>query len=69
MLTKLDIIIPVKNKQDQGSKAPSTSPFSQIKIEPPMYSKHFVSIPRVLELVWSYKSANTELLKSYTQAY
>ena len=55
------LVFEVMNKHDQGSKAPSTSPFSQLKIEPPMYSKQFVSITRVLELLWSYKRANTEL--------
>merc|ERR1719319_1169701 len=39
------------NQQDQGSKAPSTSPFHQLKMEPSMDSKYFFSIPRVLELL------------------
>ena len=38
------------NKQDQGSKAPSTSPFHQLKMEPSIDRQYFVSIPRVLEL-------------------
>ena len=47
------LVCSTSKKQDQGSKAPSTSPFSQLKIEPSLYSKHFVSIPRVLELLKS----------------
>ena len=34
---------------DQGSKAPPTSPFHHLKIEPSMFRKHLVCIPRVLE--------------------
>ena len=33
------------------SKAPETSPFHQLNIDPSMYSTHFVCIPRVLELL------------------
>ena len=43
--------IAVFNEQDQGSKAPETSPFHKLNIEPSMYSTHFVCIPRVLELL------------------
>ena len=44
------LILVYEEQQDQGSKAPSTSPFHQLKMEPSMDSKYFFSIPRVLEL-------------------
>ena len=39
------IYLSLSRKKDQGSKAPTTSPFPQLTSESSTYSKHFICIP------------------------
>ena len=53
------------NKQDQGSKAPSTSAFHQLNNELSMYIQYLICISRVIDLHHPYIISKSYLLRPY----